>query len=188
MYALTLSFVSGALPSLKLGHGCGYPYVSKIVYGNQEWSYSEVDIALDSESIGRGFESHYDQFCLEFLWRKFRLGFCFCFLCFSADSDILAAPTRYSTFLWTLLVPRPQLPAKRIVTECRISPVLMHPYQPFLPQMAYPFASCNPLVTVAVNVICPTCWGCDHSIRGQTWLTIGHHYPERALKMLFMKL
>ena len=65
--ALTLSFVSGALPSLKLGHGCGYPYVSKIVYGNQEWSYSEVDIALDSESIGRGFESHYDQFALGFL-------------------------------------------------------------------------------------------------------------------------
>ena len=62
------------------------------------------------------------------------------------------------------------------------------PISHFLPQMAYPFASCNPLVTVAVNVICPTCWGCDHSIRGQTWLTIGHHYPERALKMLFMKL
>ena len=67
MCALTLSSASGALPSLKLGHGCRYPYVSKIVFRNQEWSYSEVDIALDSESIGRGFESHYDQFALGFL-------------------------------------------------------------------------------------------------------------------------
>lgn len=28
----------------------------------------------------------------------------------------------------------------------------MPPHQPVLPQMAYPFASCNPLMTVAVNL------------------------------------
>uniref|UniRef100_K3XU52 Uncharacterized protein n=1 Tax=Setaria italica TaxID=4555 RepID=K3XU52_SETIT len=32
--------------------------------GRQQWSYSEVDIALDSESKSRGFESHYDH-CLQ---------------------------------------------------------------------------------------------------------------------------
>lgn len=132
--ALALSVVSGALPSLKLGHGCRCPYVSKFVYWNQEWSYSEVDIALDSESIGRGFESHYDQFFLSCCGGNFVLAFVFVSCVFQQTVAYWQRPQRYSGFLWRWLVPRPQLPSRRIVTECRISPVLMHPYQPVLLQ------------------------------------------------------
>jgi hypothetical protein len=41
---------------------CSSFLLSKLnVCGRQEWSYSKVDIVLDSESKSRGFESHYDQ-------------------------------------------------------------------------------------------------------------------------------
>jgi hypothetical protein len=48
---------------------CSSFLLSKLnVCGKQEWSYSEVDIALDSESKSRGFESHYDQFVIVFVF------------------------------------------------------------------------------------------------------------------------
>lgn len=57
---------------------------TKILQGSQEWSYSEVDIALDSESIGRGFDSHYDQFFLGFI-QEILCGCCFLFLVFCSS-------------------------------------------------------------------------------------------------------
>lgn len=77
-----------------------------------------MDIALDSESKGRGFKSHYDQY----IFVCFYFYYCFCFLA-RAESDILASSVQSCTlaFACEKVVPLPLglLPSVRIVTECR---------------------------------------------------------------------
>lgn len=78
-----------------------------------------MDIALDSESKGRGFKSHYDQFvsvCFYFIY------YCFCFWSGLKVTFWHHLSSRFTlAFACEKVVPLPLglLPSVRIVMECR---------------------------------------------------------------------